>query len=208
MKGQDIGLLLKLHCLNLGSEGRNNIPEPAKSWQDWAVPDTTPAGIPDVQIDSDPYSVRVLAHLTGISKSQVSLAFNRCLAVGLLKKDRRSGIPVINQRALCEFIVYGVRYAFPVFPGPVTRGITTSMVAPVFNTPLMSAGELMPVWPDARGQSKGQSVEPLFKSATTAIKQDPALYQLLALVDAIRIGQPREKNLAVSLLQKYLEYSK
>ena len=203
MKGQDIGLLLKLHCLNLGSE-QTIIPEPNNSWQDWIQPE------PELEIltSSDPYSVRVLAQMTGISKSQVNLALNRCLNVGLLKKDRRSGVAVVNRKALFEFIVYGLRYVFPVSTGAVARGITTSLVAPVFNNELMSAGDLVPVWPDARGLSKGQSVEPLFKSTTLAIRQDFALYQLLALVDAIRIGQPREKNLAISLLKKYLELSK
>lgn len=46
--------------------------------------------------------------------------------------------------------------------------------------------------------------EPLFKSAPYAVRQDAELYALLALVDAIRIGQPRERNLAIKLLGKHL----
>ena len=69
----------------------------------------------------------------------------------------------------------------------------------------MSAGELNPVWPDAEGNTKGKAVEPLYKSVTYAIRRDPQLYILLALVDAVRIGQPRERGLATKLLNQYLE---
>jgi hypothetical protein len=37
-----------------------------------------------------------------------------------------------------------------------------------------------------------------------AVRQDAELYALLALVDPIRIGQPRERNLAIKLLGKHL----
>ncbi|MCW7553947.1 hypothetical protein NX722_15215 [Endozoicomonas gorgoniicola] len=206
MKGQDIGLLLKLYCLSLG-ENQSVIPIPAGQWQDWSVEQENSAesSSPDA-VDS--YGVRTLAQMTGISKSQVNLALNRCYSVGLAKKDRRSGTPSVNRKSLFEFIVYGLKFVFPASPGAVTRGITTSLVAPVFDNELMSAGELVPVWPDARGLSKGQGIEPLFKSATYAIRKDPALYVLLALVDAIRMGQPRERNLAIHRLENYLGLAK
>jgi hypothetical protein len=68
----------------------------------------------------------------------------------------------------------------------------------------MSAGEFSLVWPDARGNTKGQAIQPLFKSATFAVRQDPKMYALLALVDAIRVGHPREANLATEILSKEL----
>lgn len=150
------------------------------------------------------YSVRALAQETGISKSQVSLALQRCFDVGLAKRDRRSGIPHTNTKGLFEFIVYGLRYVFPARLGPVSRGIATSLGAPVLEGQLMSAGELVPVWPDARGDTKGQSVEPLFNSVIYAIRRDDELYALLALVDAIRIGQSRERNLAITMMKQRL----
>ena len=39
-------------------------------------------------------------------------------------------------------------------------------------------------------------LEPLYKSVPHAALRDPALYELLALVDAIRDGRAREGNLA------------
>ncbi len=175
MKGQDIGILLKLICLQQQDEQA-----------------------------SEQYSVRALASATGISKSQVSLALQRCFDVGLAKKDLKSGLPRANKKSLFEFIVHGLRYIFPAKLAEVARGIPTSLGAPILQERLMSAGELIPVWPDAQGKTKGQAVMPLFQSAPSAAQNDPDLYALLALIDAIRIGQPRERKLAADILQKQL----
>ncbi len=56
--------------------------------------------------------------------------------------------------------------------------------------------DLPPVWPWHEGDTRGIGFEPLYKSVPHAALRDPALYQLLALVDAIRDGRARERNLA------------
>jgi hypothetical protein len=38
-----------------------------------------------------------------------------------------------------------------------------------------------------------------------AVRRDPELYALLALVDAIRLGNPREANLAADLLKAQMD---
>ncbi len=153
------------------------------------------------------YTARALEDLTGISKSQVSLSLKRCCDVGLLRNDRKTGLPRVNTRALTDFIVFGLKYVFPAKPAEIVRGVATAFAAPVLEQKLMSAGELIPVWPDARGSTKGQSVKPLFKSVAFAVRKDPELYALLALVDAIRIGQPREARLAAGLLKAHMGVS-
>ncbi len=65
----------------------------------------------------------------------------------------------------------------------------------------MSGGETIYIWPDAKGSNKGQSVQPLYKSVPMAVKTDPLLYEYLALVDAIRLGNAREASLAKSELE-------
>ncbi|MCH4562334.1 hypothetical protein MKP05_04200 [Halomonas sp. EGI 63088] len=217
MKSQDIGLLLKLVALRSregpgpdshAGKGSKALPD---DWRDWALDDVDI----DLHQDSLPgleddlllarYSVRALAEATGISKSQVSLALQRCLEVGLVRKDRKTGVPRANARALFNFIVHGVRYVFPAKPGEITRGIATTFAAPVLEGQLYSSGELPMVWPDARGNSKGQAIEPLFKSVPYAVRRDPELYAMLALVDAIRLGHPRESKVAAERLAEYLE---
>jgi len=217
MKSQDIGLLLKLVSIR-GREGPGHDTHAGKGaralpddWRDWALDDLDidrhREGLPGLDGDQllSCYSVRALAEQTGISKSQVSLALQRCLEVGLIRKERGTGVPRANGRALFNFIVHGVRYVFPAKPGEITRGIATTFAAPVLEGQLYSSGELPMVWPDARGNSKGQAIEPLFKSVPFAVRRDPELYAMLALVDAIRIGHPRESKVAAERLAEYLE---
>lgn len=182
IKSQDLGLLLKLVSLR--------------------QQEATGAGG-----DTSAYTVRNLELETGIGKSQVSNSLRRCFDVGLAKKDRSSGVPRVNTKSLFEFIVYGAKYVFPAKPGQLVRGISTAFAAPVLENRLFSAGEFFPVWPDARGKNKGLEVVPLFKTVGYAVQRDPELYSLLALVDAVRIGSPREANLAKDLLKKHMEVS-
>jgi hypothetical protein len=217
MKSQDIGLLLKLVATR-SREGRGSDSQASKGlkalpddWRDWALDDInidlgqdSLSWFEDDQLSAR-YSVRALAKETGISKSQVSLALQRCLEIGLIRKDRKTGVPRTNTRALFNFILHGVRYVFPARPGEITRGIATTFAAPVLEGQLYSSGELVMVWPDARGNSKGQAIEPLFKSVPYAVRRDRELYAMLALVDAIRLGHPRESKLAAERLAAYLE---
>ena len=60
----------------------------------------------------------------------------------------------------------------------------------------ISDNEPPPIWPDAEGAVRGESFSPLYKSVPLAARNDPELYELLALVDAIWGGSPRERELA------------
>lgn len=222
MKSQDIFLLLKLASLSHQERG---IPFFLESkWEDWepqevlaSTHDATKEHLSEQWLDLRQdrktiedamfaqYSVRALADSTGISKSEVSSALQRCYEVGLAKSDRLEKVPRVNASALTEFIIYGLKYVFPAKAAEITRGIATAWAAPVLEGQLMSAGELVPVWPDARGNTKGQAVEPLFKSVPNAVRSDPRLYSMLALTDAIRIGQPRERNIASEKLSTMLK---
>ncbi|MBB1487541.1 hypothetical protein [Oceanospirillum sediminis] len=150
------------------------------------------------------YSTRALEQETGISKSQISLSINRCIEIGLAIRERKNGFLRANRKELLSFIYYGIKYVFPVKPGQLTRGISTSFDAPILKGKLMSAGENKLVWPDAKGKTKGLSVEPLHKSCTYAATRDPEMHALLALTDAIRLGAPRERELAYKMLEKEL----
>ena len=60
------------------------------------------------------------------------------------------------------------------------------------------------VWPAADGDVRGQAIEPLYASAPNAARKDSELYQMLALVDALRVGRARERNMAAEELSKRL----
>lgn len=186
MKSQDIVILLKLVSLQLQEdEGRLE----DFSWH---------------SNREDPYSVRGLEASLKISKTEVNASINRSLASGLAIKDRERGRAKPNKRGLFEFIVYGLKYAFPAKPGAMVRGMPTAFGAPMLREMLMSGGEELYVWPYAKGKDKGQKIEPLFKTVPEAVIRDERLYEYLALVDAIRLGRQREAGLAADHLEQRL----
>ena len=141
------------------------------------------------------------------------LAKEVCLSVGethasvkRLKKSHlfdnytRSVIPP----AMREFLIHGVMYAFPAEIGVLERGIATSHSAPVFQGDIVQSEDDMYVWPYAKGSERGLSISPLSKSAPEAALKDKRLYDFLALLDALRIGKAREKNIAISKLENMI----
>lgn len=214
MKSQDILLLLKIVSISKQETNASApLPPPAgNSWTDWVASEDELSedellSPPDERgaLPGDIHSVRSLSLLTGISKSEVANALARCYYSGLAKPSRATSKPTVNTQALTEFLIYGIRYVFPVKPQNLVRGIATGMTAPVFSGTLKSLGEQTPVWPDPKGKTSGLSVEPLFKSVPKAVRSDPQLYILLALVDSIRLGLPRERSLAIDMLSQALK---
>lgn len=111
----------------------------------------------------------------------------------------------VHARNLDEFLVHGVRYAFAPERGELTRGMPTAHAAPPLLRLVQADDEPPPVWPDAEGQVRGLGFSPLFRSVPAAARADAFLYELLALVDAIRGGRARERDLAVRELRDRLE---
>ena len=52
---------------------------------------------------------------------------------------------------------------------------------------------------------RGVEFSPLYKNVPAAAQRDPKLYELLALVDAIRDGRTRERELAIRELTIRIE---
>ena len=52
------------------------------------------------------------------------------------------------------------------------------------------------VWPFPEGQHRGVTLEPLYRTVPAAALRDPFLYELLALIDALRDGRAHERELA------------
>lgn len=141
-----------------------------------------------------------LATDLGISPSQAHAAVRRACAAELVRPDRTA-----CRVALREFLVHGVRYAFPMERGPVGRGYPTAHSAPPLCEEIESDG-LPLVWPDPDGPVRGETVEPLHRSATHAARspEHQRLYHALALIDAIRGGRTRERRRAAQLLEQML----
>jgi hypothetical protein len=140
-----------------------------------------------------------LAASLGMSASEVHAAVKRGVASGLVDGPSRT----TRRAGLLEFLLHGLRYVFPAEWSGVTRGVPTSYAAPPLNAQF-SIGDLPPVWPHPDGTSRGEGLAPLYKSVPAAALRDPALYEWLALIDAVRSGRARERKLASSELERRL----
>lgn len=146
----------------------------------------------------EPWFQQNLANALGISQSEVSKSLNRSKYAGLLALDGK----MVMKLALFEFLQYGLRYVFPVKPGAVVRGVPTSHSASPLKEDIQSTENY--VWPYGKGTVRGHSIVPLYPSVPEAALKDANLHKLLALVDALRVGRARERQLAIQQLKKHL----
>ncbi len=136
-----------------------------------------------------------MAEALCMSQSEVSKSLARSKYAGLLDSKGKK----VFRAALFDFLQFGIRYTFPQHPGAVVRGIPTSHSASPLNKNIQSTDQY--VWPSGKGTVKGQSITPLFPSVTEAVQNDFQLYELLALVDALRVGRARERAIALEELK-------
>jgi len=136
-----------------------------------------------------------LAKSLFISQSEISASLKRSAYARLLQKKGKE----VARQPFMDLLQYGVPYMFPQQPGVVVRGIPTAHSAEPL-VQLISSSENY-VWPYAKGHMRGHSILPLYPSVIQAVDLDPQLYEYLALIDAIRVGRAREKNLALELLR-------
>ena len=135
-----------------------------------------------------------LAASLAMSASEVHGAVKRAQAAKLI--NQMDSTFRVDRRNLLEFLVHGVKYAFPPERGSLTRGTPTAYAAPPMNKDFAPDSDPPPVWPDPEGTVRGFEFSPLSKCVPKAARQDPALYELLALIDAIRDGRVRERQYA------------
>ncbi len=157
-----------------------------------------------VVMGSRPWSYTILAVELGMSSSQIHSAVKRALAAKLAVHQREKIVP--NFRNFEEFLIHGLKYVFWAELGGMTRGMPTAYAAPPFTELLVStATEPPPVWPDPDGEVRGIAFRPLYKLAPQVARADKNLYELLTLVDAIRSGRAREREIATKKLRIRLE---
>lgn len=138
-----------------------------------------------------------------MSVSEVHASVKRAETSRLLS---RSGHDLKAIRfSLQEFIIHGVQYTFPPIIGPLSRGMATGFAGPVLKEHFMSGDGLAPVWPDPEGETRGNSLQPLYHSVPAACRLDPKLYNVLTLVDALRSGTAREREMSSQLLLEHLK---
>lgn len=152
-----------------------------------------------------------LATLLCMSASEVNAGIKRLVQSGLLAPvltdDPKNKIIFLPRKSACEeCLISAVKYFFPVELGSYTRGIATSYAAPILEKHFILGDDPIPVWPYGEGDKRGLALEPLYSSVPKSLTQfpDPTFYELLVLVDAIRSGRARERNIATALLKEII----
>lgn len=143
-----------------------------------------------------PWTYDSVAHELGLSNSAVHRSVERATESKLFNRNRRE----VERASLQELLVHGVRYFFPPEWGGEARGLPTAWAAPPLSEQLAQSDGNPPVWPLPGGKVRGIALKPLDPRVPDAVLHDPPLHELLALVDAIRIGAARERNLAAKEL--------
>ena len=141
-----------------------------------------------------------IANAIGISPSEVSEALNRCKIAKLIDSKKRK----VNINSFTEFLVYGLKYVFPIEPGAIVKGIPTAHSASPIKAHISSDTDVY-VWANAKGTHRGQAIEPLYKTLPQIVQEDKLFYELLTIVDTIRVGRVREIQIAIDELNKRLK---
>lgn len=144
-------------------------------------------------------TVRAIGGPLNLSPSVAQKSLSRLETAQLLDSERR---PLLGN--VEEFLLHALRYVFPARLGGPTRGVPTAWAAPVLKLGLAPREGEVPVWPHSRGKERGLALEPISARASQAALTDQRLYELLALVDCLRIGDARVRRAAGEKLRRRL----
>lgn len=142
--------------------------------------------------------------MLGISKSTAHDAVMRLERAGLVHVLVRGGAELAVGPAL-EFLQFGVPYVFVPDILPKARGVRTGLAAVGEWLESDAPDSLPTVWPSKLGESTGMGIKPLVAGAPDIALRDPRLYWLLALVDALRTGDVREREYARRAIRRALD---
>lgn len=153
-----------------------------------------------VLVPEDRYEPMAIALATSTSAVHRSVA--RLQHAGICGPGSRT----VREDALTEFLVHGVRYAFPAVHGPERQGLPTACAHPDVAGALGGEEQVRPlVWPMEGGSMRGETLVPLFNGVTKVASRDARLHQLLACVDVLRIGTAHQRSIAEALLRREIQ---
>ena len=161
------------------------------------------------QIDKS-WSQNSIASELCLSPSQINSAFKRLVSAGLITPYHPPNKPQPITQACEEFFLHGLKYVFPAKLGELVRGIPTSYAAPCLSDQIVAGSDPIPVWPYGEGNERGLALKPLYSSVPESVAKhpDPLFYDLLALIDAIRSGRVRERQIASQKILALLKSKK
>lgn len=144
-----------------------------------------------------------LAEGTAKSIGETHNAIRRLGQADLLEPGARS----TAVEPLIQFIHWGLPFAFPALLGGPAIGIPTAAM-PLAEPagPATSGGETVGlsefVWPWASGPASGTALIPLYPAAPRLAAVNRPLFELLVLVDLVRVGGARERDAAIADIRR------
>lgn len=142
------------------------------------------------------WTFRSLAEALKIDVAALHRSVGRLKVAKLLDDERR-----LNRSNLEEFLVHGLRFVLPAELGPVGRGRPTAWAAEPLRGMMAESNEAPPVWPDPRGVERGPTIQPIAKGVVELADARPEMGAWLALLDAVRVGRARDRQLAAAELR-------
>ena len=140
-----------------------------------------------------------LARRLNISQASVHRALKQLEASRLWRPADRA----VNLLAARELLLYAVRHVYPPELGAPVRGVPSVVVGQLESVLELSVVPF--VWAYEAGLAFGPSLAPLHACVPAAAVKDRSLHELLALVDALRVGRVRERTAATAALHAILE---
>lgn len=155
-----------------------------------------------VVLGNNAWQIRDLSSTLGISISEISESLNRSQLARLVDNDKKK----VFTDGFVDFLEHGLPYVFPIQPGTIVTGLATAISHPSFAEQFSSSYQY--VWAYDDGDIRGISIEPLHAGVPNAALMDQDFYLLMSAIEVLRMGKPREKELALTLIKNILnEYN-
>jgi hypothetical protein len=150
---------------------------------------------------SDPsWTVRSLADELRLPPAAIQRSLARLDETPAYDAARRR----VSRSATEELLHHALPFVAPGRIGGPTRGFPTAWAAPALSGRFGPIDELPPVWPASTGEVRGLAVEPLHPAAVDLARSDPWMYEMLALLDGVRLGDARVRGVARKILHERL----
>lgn len=142
-----------------------------------------------------------------ISQSSASYSLNRLKEAHLLSRTGEA-----NLANSIEFMICALKYLYPGKLTGLSVGIPTAHTLPDFDF-VNWKGQLPVIWPFVNLNKdiehrvelvKGEVLQPIHKNVPYVAFVYWEFHKLFALIDMIRIGRAREKNIAKDEIQKFI----
>lgn len=152
-------------------------------------------------------TVRTIAASLGLSPGEISKSNSRLLKAKLIASISSGRANRVRYQTVTshmeEWLNFGIQYNIVPEPEGVGRGISTSWSNPEIKSRFVPR-DFPHVWLFPGGDATGEGISPLYPNAPMAALGDRNLHIVLSLVDAVRLGKPRELAIARALISAHL----